>query len=47
MVKKKALTSESYLLSEVSETLLRMKAVPSNAAFCMQRITMGIPMVFR
>ena len=47
MVKKNALTSESYLLSEVSETLLRMKAVPSNAAFCMQRITMGIPMVFR
>ena len=44
---KNALTTESYPLSEMSRTLLRMKAVPSNAAFCKQLITMGIPMVLR
>ena len=44
---KNVLTSESYPLSEISRTLLKMKAVPSNAAFCKQLITMGIPMVFR
>ena len=44
---KNALTTESYPLSEMSRTLLRMKAVPSNAAFCKQLITMGILMVFR
>ena len=44
---KNALTTESYPLSEMSRTLLRMKAVSSNAAFCKQLITMGIPMVFR
>ena len=44
---KNALTSESYPLSKISRTLQRMKAVPSNAAFCKQLMTMGIPMVFR
>ena len=44
---KNVLTSESYPLSEISRTLLKMKAVPSNAAFCKQLITMGIPMVVR
>ena len=43
---KNALTSESYPLSEMPRTLIRMKAVPSNAAFCKQLIAMGIPMVF-
>ena len=38
---KNALTSESYPLSEMSRALLRMKAGPSNAAFCKQLITMG------
>ena len=28
-------------------TLLTTKSVPSNAAFCKQLITVGIPMVFR
>ena len=45
--KKNALTSESYPLSEMSSTFLRIKAVPSNKAFCKQLITMSIPMVFR
>ena len=45
--KKNALTSESYPLSEMPRTLLRMKAVPSNAAFCKRLSTMGFPMVFR
>ena len=31
----------------MSRTLLRMKAVLSNAAFCKQLIAVGIPMVFR
>ena len=31
----------------MSRTLLRMKAVPSNAASCKQLITIDIPMVFR
>ena len=44
---KNVLTSESYPLSELSRTLQKMKAVPSNAAFCKQLITMGIPIVFR
>ena len=34
-------------ISEMSRTLLRVTAIPSNAAFCKQRITMDIPMVFR
>ena len=38
---KNASTSESYPLSEMSRALLRMKAGPSNAAFCKQLITMG------
>ena len=42
-----ALIAKSYPLSEMSRTLLRMKAFPSNAAFCKQLITMAIPMVFR
>ena len=41
------MTSESYALSEMSRTLLRMKAVPSNTVFCKQLITMRIPIVFR
>ena len=45
--KKNALTSESYPLSEMSRNLVRMKAVPDNAAFCKQLITMGVPTVFR
>ena len=44
---KNALTSESYPLSEMPRTLLRMKAVSSNDAFCKQLITMAILMVFR
>ena len=44
---KNALTSDSYPLSELSRTLLRMKAVPSNAASCKQLITINIAMVFR
>ena len=44
---KNTLTSESYPLSKMSRTLLRMKAVPSNVVFCKQLITVGIPMVFR
>ena len=44
---KNTFTSESYPLSEISKTLLWLTAVSSNAAFCKQLITMGIPMVFR
>ena len=44
---KNALTSESYPLSEIPRTLLKMKVVPSSAAFCKQLITMGIPLFFR
>lgn len=37
-----ALTSKSYLLSETSKTLLRLNAVPTNAAFCKQLIIVNI-----
>ena len=44
---KNALTTEGYPLLEMSGTLLRMNAVPSNAGFSKQLIAMCIPMVFR
>ena len=44
---KNALASENYPLPEMPRTLLRIKTVPNNAAFCKQHITMGIPVVFR
>ena len=46
-IQKNNLTSQSYPLSEMSRNFLKMKAVPSNAAFCMELMTMGIPMVLR
>ena len=44
---KNSLTSESFPLSVMPKTLLKMKAVPRNAVFCKQLITMGIPIIFR
>ena len=44
---KNSLTSESFPLSVMPKTLLKMKAVPRNAVFCKQLITTGIPIIFR
>ena len=43
---KNDLTSESHPLSEMTSTILNIKAVPNNAAFCEQLITMGNAIVF-
>ena len=43
---KNVLTSESYPLSEIPKSLLKMKVVPCNSSF-KELKTLGIPMVFR
>ena len=41
------LTDKIYPFSEMQSTLLRLNAAPSNAAFCMQFIVIGIPIVLQ